>query len=427
MGPCGWSNSRRTRFRSWLLDALLAVEELAGFALSNRPAERRASADGTRSTWSWSPIVSPGRGDPLGRARGGCRAGARRGRRPGPEVPDLDAARQLERSLPRGRGEPWRLSRGSCWRLATRGPPPPGTCQDRARSRFGPSIWRPGPAGPAAVRQGEPRRARPRPGGHRRLAATARRLRLARLAGRQPRQPMEFGSQRTSMRVDVVDRPSRRPTTMLCAVRWALAGRGADVGLITSAFAYGEAPKHRAGLRRARVLLPPGPRTGGYGGRACGRSRSCSEHGPDMARYRVRRPRSADIVHFQWLAVWLRRRRLLLCPAARSCSRPTTCCRVSPQSGPGGRPAPGAVRGGRRRFDRTRVRPRISSSRPGPGVAAEKVTVVHHGAFDYLARLAPSELPPELTAATPARSRRATATAGRSVPVLRPAASLQGL
>ena len=75
------------------LDVLLAVEELAGLALSYRPAERRASADDQVDL----VLVAdrfPGRGDPLvelaaqlERAR--VEATAR------PEVPDLDAVRRL--------------------------------------------------------------------------------------------------------------------------------------------------------------------------------------------------------------------------------------------------------------------------------------------------------------------------------------------
>ena len=53
---------RLDRGRYLALDALLAVDELAGFMLSNRP-ERGALA--TAARWSWSPTDSPSRGDPL--------------------------------------------------------------------------------------------------------------------------------------------------------------------------------------------------------------------------------------------------------------------------------------------------------------------------------------------------------------------------
>jgi GT2 family glycosyltransferase len=79
--------------RSFLvLDALLALEELAGLALSNRPAEATPAA---RADVVLVADRFPGRGDPLvelaqtlGRAR--VEAAAR------PDVPDLEAARRLE-------------------------------------------------------------------------------------------------------------------------------------------------------------------------------------------------------------------------------------------------------------------------------------------------------------------------------------------
>ena len=98
-------------------------------------------------------------------------------------------------------------------------------------------------------------------------------------------------------------------------------------------------------------------------------------------------------MHFQWLPVpWLDR---LLLP-----SRPTvlTAHDLLPRE-----PRPGQVAAQRRALDAVDVV--VVHSEFGRdqlvdrvGVAAEKVTVVHHGAFDYLARLAPGELPRELTA-----------------------------
>ena len=81
----------------------------------------------------------------------------------------------------------------------------------------------------------------------------------------------------------------------LCA---ALAQAGAEVTLVTSRFAYGQAPAPEGYVRRElfyRVALGP----------AGSRARTAMklvEHVPDMLRYR-RFARAADVVHFQWLPV----------------------------------------------------------------------------------------------------------------------------
>jgi glycosyltransferase involved in cell wall biosynthesis len=99
------------------------------------------------------------------------------------------------------------------------------------------------------------------------------------------------------VRVHVVDPSAYTPPydDALCA---ALARAGADVDLYTSRFAYGPAPVPHGYARRetfyraAAGLRSAGPR----------RALKLAEHVPDMLAYR-RAAASADIVHFQWLAV----------------------------------------------------------------------------------------------------------------------------
>src|SRR5437870_572809 len=99
------------------------------------------------------------------------------------------------------------------------------------------------------------------------------------------------------MKVQVVD-PSAYSPPYDHALCDALARRGAEVELITSAFAYGEAPppdgyrvrelfyRHALGAAGSRLRL----------------ASKLAEHLPDMLRYR-HAARAADIVHFQWLPV----------------------------------------------------------------------------------------------------------------------------
>jgi glycosyltransferase involved in cell wall biosynthesis len=188
------------------------------------------------------------------------------------------------------------------------------------------------------------------------------------------------------MRVHVVD-PSAftRPYDhALCA---ALARAGADVELITSRFAYGEAPVpggyavHESFYRRAL----------GPAGSWLRLASKVAQHGPDMLRYRAT-ARAADVVHFQWLAVQAVDRHLLP-------PRPTvlTAHDLLPRE-----PRPGQVRAQRRLYGA--VDSVVTHSAYGRdllvralGVDPAKVRVIHHGAFDHLTRPAhevplPSEL-----------------------------------
>jgi glycosyltransferase involved in cell wall biosynthesis len=99
------------------------------------------------------------------------------------------------------------------------------------------------------------------------------------------------------MRVHVVD-PSAYTPPYDHALCCALSGVGADVELYTSRFAHGPiAPpedyeRHEAFYRAGARVRDPRLR----------RAVKLAEHVPDMLRYR-RTARSADVVHFQWLAV----------------------------------------------------------------------------------------------------------------------------
>jgi glycosyltransferase involved in cell wall biosynthesis len=188
------------------------------------------------------------------------------------------------------------------------------------------------------------------------------------------------------MRVQVVDPSAYTPAYdhALCA---ALAREGADVELVTSAFPYGAAPVPDGyALRTAFYRHAFGP--------AGSRLRLASkllEHGPDMVRYR-RTARAADVVHFQWLAVQPLDRHLL--PVA-----PTvlTAHDLLPRE-----PRPTQVAAQRRLYDA--VDAVVAHSEYGRrelverlGVDPAKVRVIHHGAFDHLAREPQAELPAELS------------------------------
>jgi glycosyltransferase involved in cell wall biosynthesis len=190
------------------------------------------------------------------------------------------------------------------------------------------------------------------------------------------------------MRVDVVDSSAYTPPYdhALCT---ALGLEGAEVRLMTSRFAYGELPSASHYERRElfyRLAI----------GRPGSRLRLATKllaHAPDMARYR-RMARWAEVVHFQWFPVgWLDR---LLLPR-----RPVvlTAHDLLPRE-----PRPGQLSAQRRLYDA--VDAVVVHSQFGAdqlvdqlGIPAQKVTVIHHGAFDHLAALAPGRTPPELTEA----------------------------
>jgi glycosyltransferase involved in cell wall biosynthesis len=191
------------------------------------------------------------------------------------------------------------------------------------------------------------------------------------------------------MRVQVVDPSAFTPPYdhALCA---ALARAGADVELITSRFAYGSVAAPDGYAQRDHFYRHAR-------GAAGGRLRSLTklaEHVPDMLRYR-RESRDADVVHFQWLDVqWLDRFLLPRGPLV------LTAHDLLPRE-----PRPGQVGAQRSLYDA--VDAIVVHSEYGRGQLVKglgldpgKVQVIHHGAFDYLARLPPHPLPDGLDRVT---------------------------
>jgi glycosyltransferase involved in cell wall biosynthesis len=186
------------------------------------------------------------------------------------------------------------------------------------------------------------------------------------------------------MRAQVVD-PSAftRPYDhALCA---ALARAGVDVELITSRFAYGEAPEPDGYALRElfyrHAVGSPGSRLR--------QATKLLEHVPDMARL-GRLARGADVVHFQWLDVqWADS---FLLP-----KRPTvlTAHDLFPRES-----RPGQASAQRRCY--AAVDAIVAHSEYGRrvlvergGVEESKVHVIHHGAFEHLTRQRDEEPLPE--------------------------------
>jgi glycosyltransferase involved in cell wall biosynthesis len=188
------------------------------------------------------------------------------------------------------------------------------------------------------------------------------------------------------MRVQMVDPSAFTPPYdhALCA---ALGRLGADVELVTSRFAYGSVPAPDGYTLRELFYT----RAGGPPGSRRRRAGKLLEHVPDMLRYRRLAAREADVVHFQWLDMpWLDgallpRRPLVL-----------TAHDLLPRE-----PRPGQVAAQRRLLER--VDAIVVHSEygrrliTGLGVVPDKVTVIHHGAFEHLTRQPDeAQLPPEL-------------------------------
>ena len=188
------------------------------------------------------------------------------------------------------------------------------------------------------------------------------------------------------MRVQIVD-PSAFTLPYDHALSAALAAAGADVELITSRFAYGKPPDPDG--YQVRELFYRHAR--GAAGSRARLAAKLVDHVPDMVRYRDV-ARSADVVHFQWLAVQAVDRWLLP-------RRPTvlTAHDLLPRE-----PRPGQAWFQRRLYDA--VDAVVVHSRYGRdqlvgslGVDASKVRVIPHGAFKHLTvqadeRPLPSEL-----------------------------------
>src|SRR5215208_2471421 len=192
------------------------------------------------------------------------------------------------------------------------------------------------------------------------------------------------------VRVQVVD-PSAYTPPYDRALSGALARAGADVELVTSRFAYGEVPPAE-GYRVNELFYR---RAGRFGPADRGRfPAKLAEHVPDMLRYR-RHAREADVVHWQWLTVQPVDGYLL----PRKRPRLLTAHDVLPRE-----PRPGQLVATRRlleKMDAVVVHSEHGAERLREELrlAADRIHVIPHGAFDYLTRL-PEErpLPPELAA-----------------------------
>jgi glycosyltransferase involved in cell wall biosynthesis len=195
-------------------------------------------------------------------------------------------------------------------------------------------------------------------------------------------------------RVQVVDPSAFTPPYdhALCA---ALARAGADVELVTSRFAYGTVPQgtdEGYAVTEAFYRIAPGA-----AGSRARRVAKLAQHVPDMARF-ARHARSADVVHFQWLAVQPLDVHLL--PRARPLV--LTAHDVLPREPRGGRVQSRAQRRLYERVDAVVVHSEHGAERLRGelGVDPAKVHVIPHGAFAHLAERARPcrSLPPELAA-----------------------------
>ncbi len=192
------------------------------------------------------------------------------------------------------------------------------------------------------------------------------------------------------MRVQLVD-PSAFTPPYDRALAAALARAGAEVELVTTEFLYGEVPPADGYAVDERFYR----RSAARGLAASGRLPfKIAEHIGDMLRFR--RAAGADVVHYQWLT--LPGLDALLLPPTRP--RVMTAHYVLPPD-----PSRRQVASARRVFGRMDAV--VAHSEHGAarlrdevGLAAERVRVIPHGAFDYLTRLAAQEpLPAELEGA----------------------------
>jgi glycosyltransferase involved in cell wall biosynthesis len=187
------------------------------------------------------------------------------------------------------------------------------------------------------------------------------------------------------MRVQIVD-PSAFTPPYDHALCTALSRAGATVELVTSRFAYGEVPA-ADGYAVRRLFYRHAAGAAGSGLR---RVSKLVEHVPDMLRFR-RMGSQADVVHLQWLTAPLIDVHLLP-------DRPLvlTAHDLLPRE-----PRPGQLRAQRGLFER--VAAVVVHSEYGRhqlverlGVAADRVHVIHHGAFEHVAAGRRGPLPREL-------------------------------
>jgi glycosyltransferase involved in cell wall biosynthesis len=190
------------------------------------------------------------------------------------------------------------------------------------------------------------------------------------------------------MRVHVVDPAAYTPPYdhALCS---ALGAAGVDVRLLTSQFAYGPVAA-ASGYARDEVFYRWAR---GAANSRLRRATKLAEHVPDMLAYR-RRARTAELVHFQWLAVAHVDAHLL--PRGRPLV--LTAHDVLPRE-----PRPGQLAAQRRLFDRFDAV--VVHSAHGArrlvdelGLAAERVHLIAHGVLDHLVDEPGRPLPDELAA-----------------------------
>jgi glycosyltransferase involved in cell wall biosynthesis len=193
------------------------------------------------------------------------------------------------------------------------------------------------------------------------------------------------------VRVHVVD-PSAYTPPYDHALCGSLAAAGAEVELYTSRFAYAPVPAPDGYARREFFY-----RAAAAAPRATARrALKLAEHVPGMLRYR-RAAQSADVVHFQWLA--LQQLDGLLLPAQRGpggARRPLvlTAHDILPRDfGAGRRRAQERLY---RHFDAVVVHSQAGRERLERelGVPTERVHVIPHGAFSHLALGAEAVPPP---------------------------------
>ena len=193
------------------------------------------------------------------------------------------------------------------------------------------------------------------------------------------------------MRVQIVD-PSAQTPPFDRALAAALARAGAQVELVTSSFVHGEVAEP-AGYRVDESFYPRSSRmaSGSVRRRALG----FAEHVPGMLRAR-RLGEGADVVHYQWLTLPGIDASLL----PRSPAKVWTThgfLRASDSGGPAGLKA--SLRA-LKRMDAVIALSEYGAGRlADAGVPGEKIEVIPHGAFDYVANLPERPLPPELAEA----------------------------
>jgi glycosyltransferase involved in cell wall biosynthesis len=188
------------------------------------------------------------------------------------------------------------------------------------------------------------------------------------------------------IRVAVVDPSAYTPAYdhALCTAR---AATGAAVQLVTSRFAYGDVPAPDGYVRQELFYR----RARGAAGSHARRLSKLASHQSDMRALRRLAAATADVVHFQWLAMpWMDAGLLPGGPLV------LTAHDLLPRE-----PRPGQAQLQvrlLRRVDAVVVHSRYGREQlvSRLGLPSDKVHVIHHGAFEHVASAAPSPLPAPL-------------------------------